>query len=77
VSNRFYTQYATGPEKNRWSSVAAILGGAQKFLVDDTAVPFIDQKLKKPAVTNHFSRLKSERVYSREDLEKLLEVDPV
>jgi hypothetical protein len=52
VSNRFYTQYATGPEKNRWSSVAAILGGAQKFLVDDTAVTFIAQQLKKPAVTN-------------------------
>jgi hypothetical protein len=77
VSNRFYTQYATGPEKNRWSSVAAILGGAQKFLVDEMAVTFIDQKLMKPVVTNYFSRLKSVQIYSREDLEKLLEEDPM
>jgi hypothetical protein len=29
ANNRFYAQYTTSPERNRWSSVAAILGGAQ------------------------------------------------
>lgn len=73
VSNKFYTSYSTGPEKNRWSAAGAIMGGNQKFLIDNVAVTFIATKLKKPSITNYFSRLKSEKVYSRRELEDLLE----
>lgn len=76
VSNKFYTSYTTGPEKNRWSAVGAILGGTQQFLIDQNTVSFIAQRLKKPQVTNFFSKLKSEKVYRREELEKIFE-DPV
>ncbi len=72
VSNKFYTSYSTGPEKNRWSAAGAIMGGDQKFLINSTAVTFVAQKLKKPAVTNYLSNLKSEKVYSRSELEELL-----
>lgn len=72
VSNKFYTQYTTGPEKNRWSAAGAIMGGDQSFLINDIAVNFVARKLKKPMVTNFLSRLKSEHVYTREKLEELL-----
>ncbi len=76
VSNKFYTSYTTGPEKNRWSAVGAILGGRQQFLINQDAVTFIAQRLKKPQLTNFFSRIKSETFYNREELEKIFE-DPV
>lgn len=69
VSNRFYTQYTTGPEKNRWSAAGAIMGGEQKFMINDTAVNFIAQKLKKPDITNYFSKLKSEKLFTRDEVE--------
>lgn len=72
VSNKFYTSYSTGPEKNRWAAAGAMMGGNQSFLIDNVAVTFIATKLKKPAITNYFSRLKSNKVYSREELEELL-----
>lgn len=76
VSNKFYTSYSTGPGKNRWSAAGAIMGGVEKYLINDVAVSFIAQKLKKPMVTNHLSKLKSQRVYSREELEAIL-ADPL
>lgn len=76
VSNKFYTSYATGPEKNRWSAVGAILGGRQQFLINQDAVTFVAERLKKPMITNFLSKIKSEKVYNREELEKIFE-DPV
>ena len=77
VSNRFYTAYSTGPEKNRWSAAGAITGGDQRFVINNPAVTFIAQKLKKPQLTNYFSKMKSERVYTRDEVEKLLEDTPL
>lgn len=77
VSNQFYTSYATGPEKNRWSAAGAMMGGEQKFLIDGNAVSFLATKLRKPDVTNHFSNMKSDRVYSRDEVEGLIRELPV
>lgn len=73
VSNKFYTSYTTGPEKNRWSAVGAILGSRQQFIINQDAVTFIAERLKKPQITNFFSKIKSEKVYDREELEKIFE----
>ena len=76
VSNRYYTSYTTSFEKNRWSAAGAVLGGVQQFLINQDAVTFIAKKLKKPPITNYFSKIKGEKVYLRDELEKLFE-DPV
>jgi hypothetical protein len=76
VSNRFYTSYTTSFEKNRWSAAGAMLGGVQQFLINQDSVTFKAKKLKKPPITNYFSKLKGEKVYLRDELEKLFE-DPV
>lgn len=73
VSNKFYTSYTTGFEKNRWFSVGALFGGDQCFLISRDAVSFIAKKLKKPKITNYLSNLEGEKFYSRTELEKLLE----
>jgi uncharacterized small protein (DUF1192 family) len=75
VSNKFFTSFSTGLEKNRWASVGALLGGPQGFLINRDSVSFVAKKLKKPKITNYLSKLESDIVYSREDLEKLLEAD--
>lgn len=72
VSNKFYTSYSTGPEKNRWSAAGAMMGGEQKFMINNNAVTFIAKKLKKPEITNYLSKFKSEKIYNREELEGLL-----
>jgi hypothetical protein len=53
-----------------------VLGGVQQFLINQDAVTFIAKKLKKPPITNYFSKIKGEKVYLRDELEKLFE-DPV
>jgi hypothetical protein len=73
VSNKFFTSFTTGLEKNRWSSVGALVGGTQFFLINRDTVSFIAKKLKKPKITNYLSKLRGEEIYSRTDLEKLLE----
>lgn len=76
VSNKFYTSFSTGPEKNRWSAAGAMLGGIQQFMINQTAVDFIRQRLKRPQVTNFFSKLKGDRIYARDEVEKLFD-DPI
>lgn len=76
VSNKFFTSYTTSFEKNRWASVGALLGGAQSFIISRDSISFIARKLKKPQITNYFSKLESEKIYSRAELENLFE-DPV
>lgn len=76
VSNKFYTSYSTGPEKNRWSAAGAMMGGVQKFIINDNAVTFVARKLKKPEITNYLSKLKSEQIYTRKELEELLGHSP-
>lgn len=76
VSNKFFTSFTTGLEKNRWFSVGAVLGGTQGFLINRDTVSFIAKKLKKPKITNYFSALEGDKVYSRAELEKLF-ADPV
>ena len=71
ASNKFFTSFTTGFEKNRWAAVGALLGGSQTFLVSREAVSFIARKLKKPQITNYFSKLESEKFYSRRELEDL------
>ena len=71
VSNQFFTSYTTAFEKNRWMAVSALLGGRQSYLVTRDAIGFIAKKLKKPKITNYLSRLESEKIYSRAELEKL------
>lgn len=41
VSNKFYTSYSTGPDKNLWSVAVAMIGGVQQFIINNTAVNFI------------------------------------
>lgn len=76
VSNKFFTSFTTGFEKNRWFSVGALLGGTQGFLVNRDTVSFIAKKLKKPKITNYFSKLEGDKIYSRAELEKLF-TDPI
>lgn len=76
VSNKYFTQYTTSFEKNRWSAVGAILQGEQKFLINQDAINFIAKKLRRPKVTIFFSMLKNEKVLTRHELEKLFE-DPI
>ncbi len=76
VSNKFFTIFTTGFEKNRWSSIGALLGGTQGFFINRDAVSFVAKKLKKPKITNYRSKLERDKVYSRAELEKLFE-DPV
>lgn len=73
VSNKFFTSFTTGFEKNRWFSVGALLGGTQGFLINRDSVSFIAKKLKKPKITNFLSKLEGEKVYSRSELESLFE----
>lgn len=75
ASNAYFTNYKTTFEKNRWASVGALLG-EESYLVSREAVNFIAKRLKKPLITNFFSKRESEKVYSREELEKIFE-DPV
>jgi hypothetical protein len=76
VSNKFYTQYTTGSEKNRWSAAGAIMGGEQQFMINDTAVTFVARKLKKPEITNYLSKLKGDKIFLREEIEQLLRDAP-
>ncbi len=48
------------------------MGGEQKFIINNNAVTFIAQKLKKPEITNYLSKAKSEKVYNREELEGII-----
>lgn len=76
VSNKFFTSYTTALEKNRWMSVGALLGGHQSYLISRDTIGFIAKRLKRPVITNYLSKLESEKIYSRAELEKLFE-DPV
>jgi uncharacterized small protein (DUF1192 family) len=76
VSNKYFTSFTTGFEKNRWFSVGALLGGTQGFLINRDSVSFIAKKLKKPKITNYFSKLEGDKIYSREELEELF-TDPI
>ena len=75
VSNKFFSSYKTGFEKNRWAAVGALLGGEQKFLVNKEAISFIAKKLKRPKVTVFFSMLKEKILYTRSEFEVLFEDD--
>ncbi len=71
VSNKYFTSFTTGFEKNRWAAAGALLGGRQKFLITKEAISFIAKKLKKPPVTIFFTNILSNQMHSREELEKL------
>jgi uncharacterized small protein (DUF1192 family) len=73
VSNKYFTQYDTRLEKNRWAAVGSLLGGEQRFLINQEAIEFIAKKLKRPKVTVFFSLLKNVESFSREQLESLFE----
>ena len=76
VSNKYFTQYTTSFEKNRWSAVGALLNGKQSFYVDQDAINFIANKLKRPKVTVFFSMKKKDEILSRDELEKYFK-DPI
>ena len=44
VSNKYFTSFTTGFEKNRWASVGALLGGTQAYLITRDAIGFIAKK---------------------------------
>ncbi len=71
VSNKFFTSYTTGFEKNRWASVGALLGGNESYLITRNAISFIAKRLKKPPITNYLSKLESDKTYSRAEIEEL------
>ena len=75
VSNKYFTQYDTRLEKNRWAAVGSLLGGEQRFLINQEAISFIAKKLKRPKVTVFFSGMKSKKPFDREHLEKVFEDD--
>lgn len=72
ISNKYFTQYDTRPEKNRWAAVGSLLGGEQKFVINDEAVNFIAKKLKRPKVTVFFTGKKGEAQLTRNEFEDLL-----
>lgn len=72
VSNKFFTQYMTSLEKNRWSAVAALLSGDQRFLIDTNAINYVAKKLKRPVITSRVLRLKG-REFNRSEFEQQLE----
>jgi hypothetical protein len=75
VSHKYFTLFKTGTEKNRWASVGALFG-EQKFKINQEALEFIANKLKRPKVTNYLSLKRTEKNHSREEIEKFFE-DPV
>lgn len=75
ASNAYFTSYKTTFEKNRWASVGALLG-KESYMISRETIRFIAKRLKKPPITNFFSKLESKKAYSREELEKIFE-DPV
>jgi hypothetical protein len=69
VSNEYFTQYTTGLEKNRWAAVGALLGGVQSYLIDEEAINFVANKLKRAIVTRKLSSLKG-KLFKREEVEE-------
>ncbi|MGB0453570.1 MAG: hypothetical protein ACPGJV_07625 [Bacteriovoracaceae bacterium] len=59
VCNDYFTEYVTGLEKNRWSAVGALLT-EQKFYIDDEAISFVANKLKRARVTAQLYALKGQ-----------------
>lgn len=72
VSNDYFTEYVTGLEKNRWSAVGALFSGEQQFLIDDEAITFVAEKLKRARVTTRLYQLRGQR-FARGDLEEKLQ----
>jgi uncharacterized small protein (DUF1192 family) len=71
VSNRYFTQFTTVLEKNRWAAVGALLNGVQSFLVDQHALNFVANKLKKAKVTVALRALRG-RLFKRSEFEMKL-----
>jgi len=76
VGNRYFTSVTTLFRKNRWSAAGALLGGNERFLINDEAVSFIAKKLKRPKVTGFFFTKVSNKSYSRKEFEEFFK-DPV
>lgn len=75
VSNKFYTQFTTSYTKGRWAAVGAILGNGEQYSIDQEAISFIANKLKKPIVTAFFSMNEFKEVYNKVEFEQLLKND--
>ena len=76
VTHKYFTQFTTSFEKNRWASIGALFGGDQSFIIDQAAINFIANKLKRPKVTVFFTQRVGEKIYSRSELEEIFE-DPL
>jgi hypothetical protein len=73
ICNDYFTEYVTGLEKNRWSAVGALLT-KQKFYIDDDAISFVANKLKRAKVTVQLYPLKGKE-FNRDEFEaKLKEI---
>jgi hypothetical protein len=76
ISNKYFTEYHTKFRKNRWTAVGTLLGGDEKFFINDEAIDFLAKKLHRPKVTVFFSKYKGEKEFTRDKLELIFE-DPV
>ncbi len=70
ICNDYFTEYITGFEKNRWSAVGALLT-EQKFYIDDDAISFVAEKLKRAKVTAQLYTVK-EQEFNRDGFEEKL-----
>ena len=73
ISHQFFTCFKTSLGKSRWSAISALHDGVNKFLIDDEAVGFIANKIKRPQITVFFNMSKSNKEYSSDEFEKLFD----
>ena len=76
VCNDFFTDYRTGDSKSRIAALKALMGGKISFVLNDIALGYISLKVGNRDIVKRLEELKSDRVYSEEDLKKeILEKD--
>ena len=76
VCNDFFTDYRTGDSKSRIAALKALMGGKISFVLSDIALGYISLKLGNRDIVKRLEELKSDRIYSEEDLMKeILEKD--
>ena len=70
VCNQFFTDYYTGPSKNREAALRALAGSELKFTINEIAIKYIDDKVSNKVIVNELRKLQSRRPYSLDDFTK-------
>ena len=66
VCNQFFTDYYTGPSKNREAALRALAGTELKFTINDVALKYIDGKIGNKVIVDKLRQLQSDRLYNSE-----------